>query len=82
VQGSAADMIKRAMIAIARRLQTEGFAARMILQVHDELLFEAPAGETERLTQVVKHEMQHALPLRVPIVVDVGSGKCWLDAHR
>jgi DNA polymerase I len=82
VQGSAADMIKLAMIAIAHRLQTEGFAARMILQVHDELLFEAPAGEIERLTQVVKHEMQHALPLRVPIVVDVGSGKCWLDAHR
>ena len=82
VQGSAADMIKLAMIAIARRLQTKGFAARMILQVHDELVFEAPAAETERLAQVVKHEMQHAMPLRVPIVVDVGSGKSWLDAHR
>jgi DNA polymerase I len=81
VQGSAADMIKLAMITIHRRLDAEKFAARMLLQVHDELVFESPAGEVERLSEMVKLEMQRALPLRVPIAVEIGSGKSWLDAH-
>jgi DNA polymerase I len=81
VQGSAADMIKLAMIAIHRRLHEEKFAARMLLQVHDELVFESPVGEIERLSEMVRLEMQRALPLRVPIAVEIGSGKSWLDAH-
>ncbi|MBU0509292.1 DNA polymerase I [bacterium] len=81
VQGSAADMIKLAMIAVHRRLRTEDFAARMVLQVHDELLFEAPAGEIERLQAMVAEEMQNSLPIGVPIVVEVGSGSNWLLAH-
>jgi DNA polymerase-1 len=81
VQGSAADMIKLAMIAIHRRLRTEKFAARMVLQVHDELVFEAPPAEIERLSAVVTLEMRRALPLRLPVVVDVGVGANWLAAH-
>jgi DNA polymerase I len=81
VQGSAADMIKLAMIAIFRRLKEEKFASRMLLQVHDELLFEAPQQEIERLTNLVKTEMQNALPLSVPVEVEIGIGKNWLEAH-
>jgi len=82
VQGSAADMIKLAMITIYRRLNEEKFAAKMLLQVHDELVFEAPQEEIESLTRMVTHEMQSALPLRVPIVVETGSGLNWLAAHE
>jgi DNA polymerase-1 len=81
LQGTAADLIKVAMIRIHRRLEGEGYAARMILQVHDELLFEAPQGEVERLVPMVKREMETALRLDVPIVVDVGVGRDWLEAH-
>jgi DNA polymerase-1 len=81
VQGSAADMIKLAMIAVHRRLKSEDFAARMVLQVHDELLFEAPDREVERLTMMVSEEMRRALELRVPVVVEVGAGPNWLTAH-
>jgi len=81
VQGTAADLIKVAMIRIHRRLEQPEFEARMILQVHDELVFEAPSGELERLSAMVKHEMEHALDLAVPIVADVGVGDNWLEAH-
>ena len=81
VQGSAADMIKLAMIAVFRRLKAENFSARLLLQVHDELVFEAPANELVRLGDMVRHEMRHALTLRVPIVVEIGSGANWLAAH-
>ncbi len=81
VQGSAADMIKIAMIRIAKRLKVEKFAARMLLQVHDELVFEAPDSELEKLEQLVRKEMSGAMPLRVPIEVEVGSGANWLAAH-
>ncbi len=81
VQGSAADMIKLAMIGIHRRLKTEKFAARMLLQVHDELVLEAPSEEIERVTELVRAGMQNALPLSVPVVVDVGRGLNWLAAH-
>ena len=82
VQGSAADMIKLAMIAIFSRLKQEKYSARLLLQVHDELVFESPASERERLTEMVRHEMQRGLELRVPIAVDIGSGANWLAAHR
>lgn len=81
VQGSAADMIKVAMIRIAKRLKQEKFAARMLLQVHDELVFESPESELLLLEQMVREEMSRALPLRVPIEVDVGYGVNWLAAH-
>jgi DNA polymerase-1 len=81
IQGTQADMIKRAMIAIHARLAREGLGSRMILQVHDELVFEAPEAEVEALTALVRHEMREALPLDVPVVVDVGVAGNWLDAH-
>lgn len=81
IQGSAADMIKRAMIAVDARLRKESFRSRMLLQVHDELVFETPEGEAERLGRLAAGEMKNALPLSVPVEVDVGVGKHWLEAH-
>jgi DNA polymerase-1 len=81
LQGTAADMIKLAMIRVDERLRTDGFAARMLLPIHDELLFEVPEDELERLTGMVRACMGDALPLDVPIVVDVGVGRNWSEAH-
>ncbi|MEO0558412.1 MAG: DNA polymerase I [Bacteroidota bacterium] len=81
IQGTQADMIKKAMIAIHTRLQTGTLDSRMILQVHDELVFEAPESEVEALSELVREEMIAALPLKVPVVVDVGVADNWLDAH-
>jgi DNA polymerase-1 len=81
IQGTAADIIKLAMIAIDRRLHEEGFKARMILQVHDELNFSCPVGEQERLQAMVVEEMERAYQMRVPLVADCGSGNNWLEAH-
>lgn len=82
LQGSAADIIKVAMIRIQRRLKEEGFGAKMILQVHDELNFSCPKEELEALTAMVREEMEGICPdLRVPLVVDVGVGENWLEAH-
>jgi DNA polymerase-1 len=78
IQGSAADLIKAAMIRIHRALPAAGLDAKMLLQVHDELVFETPRSELDRLTEVVKHEMEHAADLAVPLVVDVGVGENWL----
>jgi DNA polymerase I len=79
LQGTAADIIKLAMIAIDRRLAAEKFEAKMILQVHDELLFEAPAEERSRLEGLVREEMEGAHKLAVPIVVEIGAGPNWRD---
>ena len=81
IQGTQADMIKLAMIAIHSRLADEGFAARMILQVHDELVLEVPEAEVEAVKRLVCEEMEGALPLDVPVVVEVGVAPNWLDAH-
>ncbi|MCW8139209.1 MAG: DNA polymerase I [Planctomycetota bacterium] len=81
IQGSAADIIKVAMVRIDRRLRAERLAARMLLQVHDELLFEAPPHELDRLEALVKEEMTGAFPMTVPLVVDVGRGRSWFEAH-
>ncbi len=81
VQGTQADMIKLAMVRIHDRLAEEKLKSRMLLQVHDELVFETPPEEMTRLRKLVVHEMTHALPLDVPIEVDVGVGDNWLDAH-
>jgi DNA polymerase-1 len=79
LQGTAADLIKLAMIEIARRLAAQGLAAKMILQVHDELLFEAPESELERVAALVKPAMEQVYPLEVPLVVDLKAGPNWRD---
>jgi len=81
IQGTAADLIKKAMISIHDRLQTEGLKTRMLLQVHDELVFEMPEDETHSLPQMVKEEMEGVYPLAVPLKVDVSIGKNWDEAH-
>jgi len=81
IQGTAADLIKIAMINLHRRLGREGWQARMILQVHDELVFEAPAAEMTALKQMVIEEMSGAVQLDVPVKIEVGVGKNWLEAH-
>ena len=82
IQGSAADMIKLAMLRIDRELRSRELAARMILQVHDELVFEVPRAELEAVRELVTAAMRDALDLgRVPVVVDVGVGGDWLEAH-
>ena len=80
MQGSAADIIKIAMNRVARRLREDGFAARMILQVHDELDFECPVGEAERLCAMVREEMEGVCELRVPLIADASTGVTWADA--
>jgi DNA polymerase-1 len=79
LQGTAADLIKLAMIAIHRQLADKGFQAKMILQVHDELLFEAPHEEIDRLRKLVRSAMESAHPLSVPLVVDMKAGPNWRD---
>jgi DNA polymerase I len=81
IQGSAADLIKQAMIRIHRRLQQAGHPARMLLQIHDELVFEVPDAEVASLVSLVKEEMEHALDLSVPIGVDISVGPNWLDVE-
>jgi len=80
LQGTAADLIKLAMVAIDRRLREENYQAAMLLQVHDELVFEAPPEETQKLSAMVKHEMEQVYPLEVPLVADIGVGANWRDA--
>jgi DNA polymerase-1 len=79
LQGTAADLIKLAMIAIDRRLAAESFDARMILQVHDELLFEAPSSEREELEKLVREEMENVHKLAVPLEVEICAGSNWRD---
>jgi DNA polymerase I len=79
IQGTAADLIKLAMIQVARRLRDEKFRARMILQVHDELLFEAPPAEIEKLSALVRECMEECYPISVPLKVDVKTGPNWRD---
>ncbi len=81
IQGTQADMIKIAMVRLHDRLAGEDLRSKMILQVHDELVFEVADDEREQVAEIVKAEMANALPLDVPIVVDVGFGDNWLDAH-
>lgn len=81
IQGSAADIIKVAMIRIFNRLAAEKLQSKMILQVHDELNFNVPAGELEKVKQIVVEEMENAYKLRVPLKTDCGVGENWLEAH-
>jgi len=81
VQGSAADLIKVAMVNIHKRLAAEKLAAKMVLQVHDELVFDAPEAELDRLQELVRQEMEQAVEINVPLVVDIGIGGNWKEAH-
>lgn len=80
MQGTAADIIKIAMARVSRRLEEEGFAAHMILQVHDELDFECPVDEVERLTAMLRDVMEHVVDLRVPLIAEASTGITWADA--
>jgi len=81
IQGSAADIIKIAMINIHKRLKKERLLTKMLLQVHDELLFEVPVDELERVKALVRQEMEGAVSLSVPLKVDIGVGRNWAEAH-
>jgi len=81
IQGSAADLIKKAMVCIHQRMKKEGYAAKMILQVHDELVFEVPEEERSRMEGLVRGEMEGVIQLKVPIQVEMGVGKNWREAH-
>jgi DNA polymerase-1 len=80
LQGTAADIIKLAMIRIHHLLQQKKMQSRMLLQVHDELVFEAPSSERAELEALIKHEMETVYPLSVPLVADTGHGPNWRDA--
>jgi DNA polymerase I len=82
LQGSAADLIKLAMVRIHRAIRERGLAGRMLLQVHDELIFEAPPDEVDAMTELVRSHMENVVELRVPLVVDIGVGSNWLEAKR
>jgi DNA polymerase I-like protein with 3'-5' exonuclease and polymerase domains len=81
IQGTAADIIKMAMVSISRRLHMEQLRAQMIMQVHDELNFNVPEDEVERVREIVVGEMQHVVHLSIPLIADCGVGKNWLEAH-
>ena len=81
IQGTAADLIKVAMVRIDRRLAAENLAAAMIMQVHDELVFEAPVSEREVLMTLIREEMEGVLKLDVPLRVEIAAGRNWDEAH-
>ena len=81
IQGTAADIIKMAMVSIHRRLKDEHLSAQMIMQVHDELNFNVPVGEVERVREIVVSEMENAVHLSIPLIAECGVGKNWLEAH-
>jgi DNA polymerase-1 len=81
VQGSAADVVKLAMIKIDRELEEQQLKTKMLLQVHDELIFESPTDEIEAASKLIKTEMENALKTQVPLLVEIGVGDNWLEAH-
>ena len=81
IQGSAADMIKIAMINIYREMNEQKLEAKMTMQVHDELVFDVPINEVEKIKPIIENGMRNAIKLEVPIVVEIGTGKNWLEAH-
>ena len=81
VQGTAADMIKIAMVRVDRALKKAGLKAKMVLQIHDELLFDVPRDEVEQVKAIARREMESAMDVGVPLEVSVGVGVNWLEAH-
>lgn len=81
IQGSAADIIKIAMVQIFREIKSRGLKSKMILQVHDELNFDVLPDETNTMKDIITQQMENAVQLRVPLTIDIGEGKNWLEAH-
>lgn len=81
LQGSSADIIKIAMINVSKRLKEGGYQAKLVLQVHDELIIDCPISEKDEVKKILKTEMENAVSLNVPLTVEVGEGKNWFDAH-
>ena len=81
IQGTAADIIKLAMVHVWQRLRDEKLQARLLLQVHDELIVEAPENEVEQVKRILKEEMEQVVSYSVPLTAEVGTGKTWLEAH-
>lgn len=81
IQGTAADMIKIAMNNISEKFSHENFNSKMIMQVHDELVFEVDSSELDKTRKIIETEMVNAIQLKVPVKVDIGVGDNWLDAH-
>ena len=81
IQGTAADIIKLAMIRVDARLRAEGLEARLVLQVHDELIVECPEGEAEQVKALLQKEMEGVTALAVPLVADANAGKTWAQCH-
>jgi DNA polymerase I - 3''-5'' exonuclease and polymerase domains len=81
IQGTSADIIKLAMIAVSRRFAAEGLKSKMVLQVHDELVFDVTADERDRVMEIVKQEMESVCTLSVPLITECNYGKNWLEAH-
>jgi len=81
IQGSAADIIKKAMIDVQQEIENQNLESRMLLQVHDELVFDMKKSEKEILMKIVKEKMEQTIKLDVPLVVDMGMGENWLLAH-
>ena len=81
IQGTAADIIKLAMIGVDRKMAEEGLRSKMVLQIHDELLFDTISSEREKLMSIVKEQMEHVTELSVPLTVECNYGKNWLEAH-
>jgi DNA polymerase-1 len=82
IQGSAADLIKMAMVAVDQAMTSEGLVSRMVLQVHDELVFEVAPGEGDRLAGLVRREMQGVYQLKVPLEVSMATGRSWAEAQH
>ena len=80
LQGSSADIIKLAMIRVHKRLQEEGFKARLVLQVHDELIIDCPINEKDEVAKMLQEEMENAVELLVPLTVEVNVGKNWFES--
>ena len=81
IQGSAADIIKLAMVSVWRRMKEEGLRSRMVLQVHDELVFDVVPEELDRVMELAREQMESVCSLSVPLIAECGSGRDWLEAH-
>jgi DNA polymerase-1 len=81
IQGSAADIIKKAMVSVEKRLEKEKITAPMLLQVHDELVFEVPGKDIDKAKAIIRDEMENAVQLSIPLVTDINAGDNWLEAH-
>ena len=81
VQGSAADIIKLAMISIQQKISKNNFKSKMLVQVHDELIFEIHKSELKEMKEMIKNEMENAFDIKIPLKVDMGTGINWFEAH-